>query len=242
MAVQFQDGTSPFKKPKSFTERLQEVFSPATSPIPDKRGFFDRLKDEFFPDPSPIRIMFDKPKSIQKAAGTVKAVTTPTFTPTPTPTPMQKPKLQGQLGRNPKTAEVSIDPSVVQAITKAAQKYGLPPELLYDIAYGESSLNPNPPEVTDQYGRVHKGLFQFEPSTWKLAKSYANMPGSSLVMPREDYTDPEAAALVAAYLIKQGQLGKWNASEPSWGPHYSSEEILPYYEQTKDFIPKRFRK
>ena len=235
MAIQFQDGTSLFRKPKSFTERLQDVFSPATSPVPDKRGFFGRLKDEFFPDPSPIKIMFDKSEPT--------VTPTPTATPTPTPTPnfMPTPMFQGQLGRNPETEKVSVDPVVIRAITKAAKQYRLPPELLYDVAYGESSLNPNPSEVTDQYGNVHKGLFQFDQPTWETARSYSNMPGSSLVMPKSDYTDPEAAALVAAYLIKQGQLGKWNASEPSWGPYYSSEEVLPYYKQTKDFIPKRFR-
>ena len=84
---------------------------------------------------------------------------------------------------------------------------------------------------------VPQGLFQFTPNTWDTAKQYAAKPGSSLSLPVDaDRNDPVFNALAAAYLIKMGQLGRWQASKPNWGRFYSADELDPYYAQTQGYV------
>jgi len=160
------------------------------------------------------------------------------YAPTATPTSIQvqQPVVASKSvirGRNPSTLKVNVQPVVSNAIETAAKMYGLPSSLLYDVAYGESSLQPNPPLVIDQYGREHKGLFQFDANTWKTLKNYGNMEGSTLKLPEGvDFTDPFGSAIGAAYLISHGQLGRWTASVDSWGKYYKDQELEPYYSQS----------
>ena len=145
----------------------------------------------------------------------------------------------GGLGRNPDIAKYNIEQRVKQAIDSAAQEFGLPASLLYDIAQSEGGFRPDARNETPE-GRevgVPVGLFQFTPGTWDQdLRNYASQPNSSLKNwnspPRED---PIANARAAAYLIKNGQLGRWTASEPNWGRFYSDEELAPYFTQTPGY-------
>ena len=126
----------------------------------------------------------------------------------------------------------SNNPQSVQAIMQAAQAYGIPPSLLFDVAASESSLDPRKTEK--KYG-THSGLFQFDPGTWDTLRNYANMKNTTLTNFNPDYEsrfDPFMNALAAAYLISHGQLGRWDDSLPAWEKYYTPEELKPYYSQT----------
>lgn len=166
------------------------------------------------------------------------ATPTPTQRPQPTPTTAYSPK-QGstagsysKLARNPEVSKFNIQGSVVEAISQAAQAYGVPPELLFDIALQESGFNPTLKNPDPQ--STASGLFQFTRGTLDTAKNYSQMPNSTLQWPQEaDVFDPQFNATLAAYLIKNGQLGRWDASKPVWGKYYSDEELEPFYSQTR---------
>ena len=196
-----------------------------------------KVKEFFSPDIlSPVstqqpnvRATFNRPDSTSTVVPTSIPTSTPIPTPIPTSTPTPTP-IQSNLARNPAISNFNIQPEVIDAITQAAQKYGLPPKILFDIALQESSFDPR--KVNPETG-VHHGLFQFDPPTWQTAQNYANMPSSSLTLPENpNRFDPFINALVAAYFISHGQLGRWDASKDVWGPFYSEEELTPYYSQT----------
>jgi soluble lytic murein transglycosylase-like protein len=110
-------------------------------------------------------------------------------------------------------------------INQAAQQYGIPPELLFDLAFSESGFNPQAqnPESTAS------GLFQITQPTWLDVLRMAQTPNSGLNLEQEATPmDPESAALAAAFLISLGQLGRWGASQGGWGQFYSPEELAPY--------------
>jgi hypothetical protein len=137
--------------------------------------------------------------------------------------------------------------TVVDAINKAATKYNVPAQLLFDIGYSESSLDPNKLNP-DAPALDPEGLFQFTKGSWYggpdangnwqpgILKQYATNPSMSLynVLPSNNRQDPYTNALAAAYLIKYGQLGKWDASEWNWGNQWSPQELenLGFYKQT----------
>ena len=149
---------------------------------------------------------------------------------TPQDVPQETPVQQTNYGRMADTQNMKVDPVVENAIRQASQKYDIPSELLFDIAFSESSLNKNPaanPKSTAT------GLFQYTKPTWETVLKYAQMPGSSLSLPNKDMSDPVNQALATAYLIKFGQLGRWDASKSKWGSNYSPEELGGYYSQTK---------
>lgn len=135
----------------------------------------------------------------------------------------------GQRARNPNYEKFNPDRSIVDAINQAASQYQIPPELLFDIALQESGFNPS--SRSEQ--STAKGLFQFTDPTWQTAQNYAGTEGSSLQWPENaSPLNPEHAALVAAYLIKMGQLGRWDASKGVWGQYYKPEELEPFYAQS----------
>jgi len=147
----------------------------------------------------------------------------------PTPTPLQM--AQQIMARNPNVKNYNITPEVERAITSASSQYGVPASLLGDIALQESSFNPtlrNPEE-----GVTAAGLFQFNDPTWDTVMNYAKKEGTTLKLPNNDRMDPNTAAMAAAYLIKNGQLGRWDASKGVWGTYYKPEELTSYYSQTK---------
>jgi hypothetical protein len=139
--------------------------------------------------------------------------------------------------RNPAVSKFTIPENVHSAINKASTEFGIPASLLYDIALQESSFDPT--LRNSQPGSTAAGLFQFTDGTWDTVNNYANMEGSSLSnWNNPDKMDANASARAAAYLIKNGQLGRWNASQGVWGPQYSRDELNSYYSQTgEDEIP-----
>ncbi len=152
--------------------------------------------------------------------------------PSPTLTPAQL----RALARNPAASKYNISPQVNSAMTKAAETFGVPASLLADIALQESSFDPtNTAKRGGFEDSTAAGLFMFNDPTWQTVMNYANMPNSSLkgVLPNTDRMDPNTAAIAAAYLIKFGQLGRWDESKGVWGKHYSDEELSPFYTQTK---------
>lgn len=151
---------------------------------------------------------------------------TPTadYTPQPTSQPTTQYQTAGRLGQ--KAPE-----SVISPISQASSKFNVPLDLLLDIAFSESSYNP---QTKNEIGAT--GLYQFTPETWQDVLRYARNPQMSLygALPTEDPTDPLTNALAAAYLIKMGQLGKWDASEWNWGQKYTPQELedLGFYDQS----------
>ena len=218
---------------RSFGERLKDLFEPRIiSPIPEEpssRTFGERFEDLFFPGyrESKRREEKEVDKSLFKEE---KVEPSPIKVPevTPPPKPEEKPV---QLARNPNISKFTITDTVKDAITSAAKKYGIPHDLLFDIALQESSFDPNKKNPNAPPGLNPLGLFQFTDETWERVKVYNRMKGSSLDLPNYDRFDPHTNALAAAYLIKFGQLGRWDASRDVWGPYYSDEELEPYYRQ-----------
>lgn len=156
------------------------------------------------------------------------------------PASTYKPVSQQTYGRIPQTNSMNIDPGVVKAIEGAAQHYGIPKNLLYDIGFSESSLDPSkqPNELN------HAGLFQFDPALWQTVMNYSKMPNNTVYIPNPNanYMDPANAAYATAYLIKNGQLGRWDASDWNWGQQYTPQELekLGFYSQDTTHTPGKF--
>ena len=148
--------------------------------------------------------------------------------PEPTPTPM--------LARNQSLSKFTVTPQVETAIRSAATEHKLAgPEILGDIAIQESSMDPtNSAERGGFANSTSKGLYMFNDPTWQTVQNYRNMPGSSLKLDNEDRFDPNTSARSAAYLIANGQLGRWYPSAAIWAPNYTWEELQPYLTQTTD--------
>lgn len=148
------------------------------------------------------------------------------------------PTVSDLLARNPAVTNFQISPIVEEAIRRASIKYGVPPSLLYDIALQESSFNPTADPFAEGRGTEYaeagypRGLFQITQPTLRDLMNYGTMPGNTLELSNTDLFDPYTNALMAAYLISKGQLGRWDASKGVWGPFYSEEELEPYYRQT----------
>ena len=149
-------------------------------------------------------------------------------------------------GRNTETYHNPNTPSsdVVSAINNAAKTFGgdnadLLKSILYDVGLQESHFHPNLVNTTPEGIKAGNptGLYQFTDGTWQdVLNQYNNQPGMSLHLPTTDRTDPTTNALAAAYLISNGQLGKWNASQGSWGPLYTKDEVTPFYNQSQDSL------
>lgn len=169
-------------------------------------------------------------KGFMPSQGQVMGSYTPTVEPVQSPVASSKPSM----ARNPAVSRFNIPQVVHSAIEQAATRYGIPTSLLYDIALQESSFNPTARAADAGFAdSTAAGLFMFNDPTWDTVKKYAGMPGSSLQLPSNpNKMDPYLSALAAAYLISKGQLGRWDESKGVWGPHYSSEELEPYYTQT----------
>lgn len=232
---------------KGFTDKVASYFSPSTQAAPT---------NDLNTQNTTIRVIDDKSGTATTYAPGKKAVISemtpsPTMTQTPkqevpqtisnpinNPAPIVKPtSAKVMSGRNPAftAGKYKAQPNVAQAINDAATKYGIPPELLFDIAAQESSLDPSKINVNAASGLNPSGLFQFTDDTWRnILGSYNNKPGMSLNLPNSDRFDPYTNALAAAYLIKNGQLGKWDASEDVWGNYWTPEELeqLGFYKQS----------
>lgn len=195
-----------------------------------------------------------QPYSSPTPTPTTIPTTTPTPTRTPTRTPTQTPRVlgaqqtqqpsTGSLGRSAKfkqayTPETEAD---VNTIRKVANNYGVMPDLLLDIAAQESVLGRQ--LRTSGYhptNRSASGLFQFTAPTWEEG---VNRFGGQLGLenPYHEQWSPEwldwvdegrmnneLNARMAALFVKNGMLGRWDASRDVWGPQYTQEELAPYY-------------
>lgn len=151
-----------------------------------------------------------------------------TAVPMPTPTPYTENGVM--YGRNPSTK--IANPTVRKAIESASKHYGVPAALMYDIAMQESSLNPD--ARNPEPGVTAAGLFQINNPTWDTIYKYGSMKGNTLKLPTNNHMDPETNAYAAAYLIKNGQLGRWDASKNVWGKFWPDNELdnLGFYAQT----------
>jgi len=223
-----------------WSKRPHEMISPLASPAPnptdqrmESQGYKKIGEGEYSRvDPKTgftSKIRFGSPKPQPNQVANVEAPQMGGM-PAATPTPFTQ---NGQMyGRNPSTKIAS--PEVLNAVKAAEQKYGVPSALLLDIAMQESTLNPN--VVNPEPGVTAAGLFQFNDGTWDTVQKYANMQNSSLrgVLPNTNRMDPRTAALAAAYLIKNGQLGRWDASKNIWGKFWPQQELdaQGYYSQT----------
>jgi len=206
--------------------------------------------ERFTPRQNPVEAFknyMNPPAPVLKPGGPWREVS-PTQTPQPTATPqavrpVYKP-VKGK-GRNPDFHKKPMTPQVQQAIQAAAGEFGVPDSLLYDIAYSESGFRPDAKNETPE-GKavgVPVGLFQFTPGTWNNdLYNYAQSSKTTIkdlnprVTPRED---PVANARAAAYLIKHGQLAKWDASISNWGRFYEDDEIADYYSQSPGHSKRR---
>jgi len=162
--------------------------------------------------------------------------------------PTATPNAYSGIARNPSAKNFNISPTVVDAINKAASYYGIPASILGDIALQESSFDPSKTAAMGGYDgetidpstgkpfpySTSQGLFMINDPTWTDLQNYKNMKGSTLSLPNNNRQDPYTSAMAAAYLIKHGQLGRWNPSANVWGPNYTYEEVQPYYSQTAE--------
>lgn len=148
------------------------------------------------------------------------------------------PKAIDGKGRNTSKNRAEPLDDVAKAIRQASKEFGVKTSLLFDIADAESDFIPNKVNLTPEGKEAGNptGLFQFTNSTWEDILDFNNNPKSSLYkkLPNTDRSDPLTNALAGAYLIKFGQLGKWDASEHDWGNYWSPQELeeLGYYDQT----------
>lgn len=180
----------------------------------------------------------EQPKAQIPSSSPVAQYVAPTAKPIEQYTSLPTPQGYSGYGRKPETKNVA-DP-VYGAINQAATKFQVPLGFMLDLAFTESSLDPKKTNV-DAPDINPSGLYQFTNSTWDEVLKHAHNPESSLygVLPSEDRFDPLTNSLAAAYLIKMGQLGKWDASEWNWGNEWTPKELedLGFYKQSKYHIP-----
>ena len=159
------------------------------------------------------------------------ATITPTNSPKPSPEAVQQAL---SIARNPNFSKYSVNDDVKNAIEQASKQYNVPADLLYDIALQESSFDPTKTAKEGGFAdSTAGGLFMFNDPTWDTVRNYDKNPKNTINLPNDNRMDPTTSALAAAYLIKMGQLGRWDASKGVWGQHYKPEELQSYYSQTK---------
>lgn len=160
------------------------------------------------------------------------------------PSPTSMPQGSTPMGRSHKFRSAygdSVKPTV-ETIVRAANQIGVSPELMLDVAAQESMLG----AIQRTHGyhptqRSASGVFQFTAPTWvEGVNRYGQQLGLDPIT-AEQYSpawvqqidqgrmDPLMNSLMAAQFMKDGMLGRWDASKGVWGPEYSQEELSPYY-------------
>jgi len=211
---------TPTQAPPQTWEDLERIAGETNAPIPDHRyEEFNKPIPTVVPDSVPATTPITSTSPEQVLGATNGSV----------------------LGRSEKAGTfVSEEYSGVrETIKQAAEKYGVDPNLMVDIAAAESSLDAGRKAsehgfdgvTTDAEGNIYPyssatGLFQFTDATWEDA--IKNVPEISSF---EQRLDPSLNALAAAYFISNGYLGKWTASEEEWKESYTDEELANYYQQ-----------
>jgi len=133
----------------------------------------------------------------------------PAISPSPVagaPQVVPKPKVEG---KNPEIKKLQGEryQQVKNVIQSAAQEFGVDPDLLQDIAFAESSLDPSKQSNESSAG----GLFQFIDSSWKQMMQELGLPENT---PK---TNPEANARAAALALAKGRINWWETSRWNWG-------------------------
>lgn len=180
------------------------------------RQLLSKIKSKFF-KPQELLSPLGHPLSQPNRVNAVQP--SPSVVPSSTPSPYTENGVM--YGRNPSTK--IANPTARTAIESAAKQYDVPSALLYDIAMQESSLNPE--ARNPEPGVTAAGLFQINNPTWDTIHKYGSMPGNTLKLPSSNHMDPNTNAAAAAYLIKHGQLGRWDASKNIWGKFWPDEEL-----------------
>lgn len=91
-------------------------------------------------------------------------------------------------------------PEVSAAISQAARAHGVSERWMRAIAACESTFRP---WVTSRGG--HMGLYQFAATTWRWMSRQAGLAGA-------DPYDPWAAAMVAAWGLRNGYAHHWSCA------------------------------
>ena len=150
---------------------------------------------------------FWTPTTIFKA-GTQAQAATPTPTPTPTPAPALSKVDVNKLGKNPESQKIKASKEKA-IIYEAASEFEVDPDLMVDIGFAESSLDPRKKGPTEDVG-----LFQFTPATWRFVTRKMGIPENTSRM------DAKANARAAAWAIANGYLNWWDASRWNWGKYH----------------------
>ena len=101
----------------------------------------------------------------------------------------------------------SVKGSVQRSIYDSSLVFGIPFQVLLDLARCESSLNPRASNGS------HFGLFQFAPSTFRLGASRLR---STTGVTARTYWNPLDSAYVAGYMFATGAATSWSC-EPAFG-------------------------
>lgn len=205
---------------------------------PEQRTRFDEIKERIsglvdlvakrekskLLSPQRIDVLTDEVKRLTKEGEDLLNA------PAPPEEPIQKVhKVVNNTGKNPKFSEVKPTDSVDTAIRGAAEEFDVPSELLFDIAFAESSLDPTKQNDKSTAG----GLFQFLKLSWEQAMRELGLPEDT---PK---TDEVASARAAAMVISKGRLSWWDASKKDknnnqrWGDYYTDEELKLYDRRLK---------
>lgn len=230
------------------SERVYNAMFPLLSPIPKERNAIKEIFDAIFSkDEEPTQPQIQEPEQTNQPP-VVEPTPVPTSTPIPTPTPIIDITPEGETkmyGRNPNVKKFTVDSPIYDAINSAAEEFGVPAALLFDIALKESKFKPEivNTEAVDLKGfpTNPSGLFQFTDETWEDVHRRYDMPESN-----EDRLDPVTSARMVAFLIKKGELWRWNASkypyenpdtgeinkDNIWGDYWKDDELekLGYYQ------------
>lgn len=177
-------------------------------------SIFNKLKPSEIISAVPEQAIPEYSKTFREIAVSVTPTSTiKKITSTPTPTPEQV------YGRNPDTVSaIKTHVNSSRAISKWAKYYDVPYELMTDIAFSESSLDPHKQSSESTAG----GLFQFIDTTWKETMRRIGKP-----LDTSKY-DPDANAQATAFKLSKGELGAWDASKGNWGKFYTEEELKKY--------------
>jgi len=171
--------------------------------------------------PQPIEVLTDRVKKLTKEGEAILA-----GTPLQEKFEPEKKEIVNNLGKNPNLSETTPPKKVDTVIRDAAKEFGVPSELLFDIAFAESSFD----TTSENDNSTAAGLFQFLDASWKQAMRELGLPEDT---PK---TDEEASARAAAMVISKGRLSWWDDSKKKgqkWGSFYTDKELKPYDRRLK---------
>lgn len=130
--------------------------------------------------------------------------------------PQDAPKLDVMSSDLRSYAEGAASPDRIKTIISgAAQRYGVPADLMHNMAGSESSYKA---DISNRTGSSAKGLFQFIDSTWR---GLGGRPGEQFI--------PEKNAELGAKYVRQNidTLREKLGRDPSYGEVYAAHHFGP---------------